>query len=331
MESVSVDSSPDAGAGAGAGASAGSASCSSVKRKRLSSSDPSVVSAADWFKGLPYTDKANAVRRAANNPDPTDLVNILRATVAATVAKKRREGTCHYSVRAVRVALSRVAAKANPDYPGENIPHDQLPQLVKELWWLLKHEDMSPAQAVVTRLCELFARAHEFREPERKAKEMMTQLAPFTTQLDDCLLREQDTCLQEHHCSVSNRVGAFLRLFSVLRGCYLTCWRCDDHGNGKRLPPEQFQAFLYGDGRTCGVPVSNAEEAKVIPQAIFWCLEQLDAAGVDCLAAALDLVKPRAAGRAWSRDTPSFTAHLLKWWWRWSNPGPNQDLQVVSV
>ena len=313
MESVSVDSSPDAGAGAGAGASAGSASCSSVKRKRQSSSDPSVVSAVDLFKGLSETDRANAVRRAANKPDPTDLVNILRATVA----KKRRKGTCHYSVRAVRVALSEVA-KAILDNPVD-IPRD-LAQLLDEVGWFLDHEDMSPAQAVVTRLCELVARGHP--EPERKAKEMMTQLASFTTQLDDFLLREQDKCLQKHHCSVGNKVGAFLRLFSRLRGGYQTRWRCDDHDRSKehrRFTPKQIQAFLYG-GAYYGHEFGVRDTTEVIPSAIFWCLERLDAAGLEwpqLLKAVRELVTPGP----WSREITSFTTHLRDWW-RCNNPGP---------
>ena len=315
MESVSVDASPDAGAGAGAGASAGSASCSSVKRKRQSSSDPSVVSAVDLFKGLSETDRANAVRRAANNPDPTDLVNILRATVA----KKRRKGTCHYSVRAVRVALSEVAPKAKAilDNPVD-IPRD-LAQLLDEVGWFLDHEDMSPAQAVVTRLCDHFARKHKSAEPEREAKEMMTQLASFTTHLDDWMLRKEDTCLQKHHCSVDNPVRWFLRLFSRLRGGYQTRWRCDDHDRGKRFTPKQIQAFLDEDGHTYGVPIPHI--VKVICSAIFWCLEQLDAAGLEWpqfLKAVRELVTPGA----WSRDITSFTTHLREWW-RCNNPGPS--------
>ena len=262
------------------------------------------------------------IKHAAKQSDPTVLVGCLIDAIDLGFVDGRN---CRPVIKALRLALaelrklalSRSAAKARAMKKFES----GVMELLDELrWWVSPETPTTPEQAAaaaVERLCYLYACVH----PEADVVSMKTALKPVTEAVAKALPK-RDKCVEEGHCSVDNPVGWFLRLFSRLRGGYQTRWRCDDHDRSKehrRFTPKQIQAFLYG-GAYYGHEFGVRDTTEVIPSAIFWCLERLDAAGLEwpqLLKAVRELVTPGP----WSREITSFTTHLRDWW-RCNNPGP---------
>ena len=267
------------------------------------------------------------IKHAAKQSDPTVLVGCLKDAIDLGFVDGRN---CRPVIKALRLALaelrklalSRSAAKARAMKKFES----GVMELLDELrWWVSPETPTTPEQAAaaaVERLCYLYACVH----PEADVVSMKTALKPVTEAVAKALPK-RDKCVEEGHCSVDNPVGWFLRLFSRLRGGYQTRWRCDDHDRSKehrRFTSKQIKAFLDGDGHTCGVPIPHI--VKVIPSAIIWCLEQLDAAGLEW-PQFLEAVRELVAPEAWSGDITSFTTHFREWW-RCNNPGPSASKHV---
>jgi len=269
------------------------------------------------------TAQPRIIKHAAQQSDPTVLVDCLIDAIDLGFVDGRN---CHPVIKALRLALAELRKLAPSEssavtWAMKKYDHGVM-ELLDELRWLVSPESPTTpeqaAAAAVGRLCYLYDRVH----PEADVVSMKTALKPVTEALAKALPK-RDECIEEDHCFVDNPVGWFLRLFSRLRGGYQTHWRCDDHNSSKRhrrFSPEQIQAFLYGGayGREFGV----RDTTKVIPSAIFWCLERLDAAGLEW-PQFLKAVRELATPGAWSRGITSFTTHLREWWWRCNNPGPS--------